>query len=151
MGGPGSGGNGRISDDQHRLRGTYRPGRHARIGKLIPLPSALPAHVPDPPDDLGTAGRGLWILLWSTALWLTPLDIELVRDVCNAADDLAIARRRYAATTEAQDGRAVESAVRTKSRLLILLGVSPKDRASLGLQKIEAVSKLDAMRRRKRP
>jgi hypothetical protein len=150
MGGVGSGGGNRISAEDHRRRGTFRPSRHANVGVIVPL-NPVVREIPPVPDDLQVAGESLWCLLWRSALWLTELDSEMVYDACRAADDLARARRRYEATTEPSDGRAVEAASRTKSRLLTLLGVGPRDRAALGLQRIEATSKLDALRRRARP
>lgn len=148
MGGRGSGGRNRVSADEHLRRGTFRPDRHAGIGKLLALP--LPVDAPPTPQDLAEAGGELWRLLWTCAPWLTALDSEMVRDACNAADDLALARRRYQATTDPSDARAVESAARTKARALMALGIGPRDRAALGLVKIEASTKLDALRRRAR-
>jgi hypothetical protein len=149
MGGIGSGGGNRVSPDEHKKRGTWRKSRHA-IANVIPLAMAGPADVPPVPDELGDAGAENWRLLWSKWPALRDLDYELVLDFCRACDDNQIARRRYQATSEPADARGLEATSRVKARLLVLLGVSPRDRVAMGLVIAEGASKLDAMRRRQK-
>lgn len=148
MGGVGSGGSNRVGPDEHKKRGTFRKSRHGAIANVILLATASSADVPAIPEELGTAGVENWILLWSKWPALRDLDYELVLDYCRACDDHQIARRRYQATSEPADARAVEATSRVKAKWLVLLGVSPRDRVALGLVIAEGASKLDAMRRR---
>jgi hypothetical protein len=148
MGGVGSGGHNRVSPQEHARRGTYRKSRHDRLAKVIPLASAeVTREVPAVPVELGDAGAENWILLWSKWPMLTDLDYQLVLDFCRACDDHQIARRRFAATTEAADARGLEATSRVKARLLVLLGVSPRDRVAMGVASTEGISRLDALRR----
>lgn len=56
MGGPGSGGSNKKSAEQHRLEGTFRPGRHGpRLVRAQPAGDA-----PSPPDSVSAAGLKLW-------------------------------------------------------------------------------------------
>jgi len=150
MGGVGSGGSNRVGPDEHKRRGTFRKGRHGAIANVIPLGSAISPDVPPTPDELGSAGAENWILLWSKWPALRDLDYELVLDYCRASDDHQIARRRYQATSEPADARAVEATSRVKAKWLVLLGVSPRDRVAMGLVIAEGASKLDSLRRRQK-
>ena len=145
VGGRGSGGRNRLPADEHLRRGTFRPGRHAGVGKMVVLPAMARADVP-PAPALDVEGLQLWSLLWSQAIWLTELDAELVADACRSADHLSIAVRRYSATTDPSDLRAVALATSTKSKLLAALGCLPADRARL-VAASRPLTKLDELRR----
>jgi hypothetical protein len=85
MGGPGSGGANRISAEQHKLRGTYRRGRHAPRSQ--PAAAAFDP-VPEAPTDLAEPGLNLWAEL-HTRYVFGPGELRLVVEACRVEDRLA--------------------------------------------------------------
>ena len=133
--------------EQHRQVGTYRPDRHDRgVASVTSLPMADGA--PDPPVDLGLEGRALWQRAWATAItWLSlDSDWDAVVEACQLADDLSVARRRYRATSDPADARAVVAVSRELQACLSNLGFNPAARSRLGVAEVKKMSALEALR-----
>lgn len=132
-------------------RRTGNPGRRPlpESSTVVVLP--MTAGVPEPPDDLGLDGRRLWGRAWGEAItWLsTDSDGEAVEQACRIADDLAVARRRYRATTDPADARALATIHKLLAEALSSLGFDPTARSRLGLAEVRRVSKLDELRARR--
>lgn len=135
---------------------------HRRVGRANgtkkadgrPLPevatvTALPMApgVPDPPADLLLDGVRLWERAWGAAItWLSPdSDMETVEQACRLADDVAVARKRYRATSDPADGRAVVSLSKSLTDALSALGFDPTSRARLGVAEVKRVSALEQL------
>ena len=101
--------------------------------------------IPQPPDELGLAGRKLWGRIWADAItWISPdSDMEAVVAACLLRDDLDVARNRYRATSDPRDGRMVTAFDKSFTDALSVLGFNPTARARLGLAEVKAVDKLD--------
>lgn len=135
--------------EHHRLVGRAN-GTKKADGRALPevaTVTALPmaAGVPDPPADLLLDGRRLWERAWSTAItWLSPdSDMEAVENACRLADDLAVARHRYRATSDPSDGRIVVQLAKSVSDALSVLGFDPTARARLGVAEVKRASALE--------
>lgn len=145
--------------ERRRARGN--PGKRALpvpVATILPLPArtAVPGH-------LGVAGAALW----STALsacegWLGVGDQATVLLLAEAADRRADLLERLASDgwvlrTEkgyayAHPAAGMLTALEAQmTRWLSALGLTPTDRARLGLVEVRRVSKLDDLRQRRRP
>ncbi len=148
MGGLGSGGQNRISIEQHRRRGTFRPKRHAqRIGDVLPLP--VRGEIPQPPSHLGLAGRDEWTRLWRNISGLTERDYGLVTLVCEAADQCRIAYQDWA-SPKRRDPKLARVLVDLRKGYredLALLGMSARDRAAMA-PNTEVESPLESLKRK---
>lgn len=131
-------------------RRTGNPGKRPlpEPSNVVALPMA--SGVPEPPADLGLEGRRLWERVWQAGItWISPTtDMLTVEQACQAADDVAIARRRYHATSDPADARALKSLTDSLHGWLSALGFDPTARTRLGVAEVTRVSKLDALRRR---
>jgi hypothetical protein len=103
--------------------------------------------VPEPPSDFGLEARGLWGRAWGQGLtWISPAsDMDAVVEACRVADDLAIARNRYQATTDPADLRAVVAASKRLSESLSALGFTPTDRSRLGVAEVKKQNALEEL------
>lgn len=140
--------------EQKRL--TARSQTKDIAGRPLPSPAevvALPMApgVPDPPADLQLDGRRMWERAWAEAItWLSPhSDMEAVEHACRLVDDLAVARRRYRATTDPADARALATLQKLLAEALSTLGFDPTARSRLGLAEVKRASKLDELRARR--
>ncbi len=125
------------------------PGRDSG-GRLLPqVVVALPmsGDVPEPPTDLGLEGRELWGKAWAAAItWLSEdSDWTAVVNACRAADDLSTARRRYQATTDPGDGRAVVALGKALTDALSVLGFDPTSRGKLGVAEVKKLGALEQL------
>jgi hypothetical protein len=127
-----------------------------RIGnpgkRPLPEPSNVvalpPAAGPPPyPADLGDEGRDLWDRAWSAAItWLSPdSDGKQVEEAARTADNLAVARKRYMATTDPSDARALVALSKQFTEALSALGFNPVARARLGVAEVKRVSALEEL------
>jgi phage terminase small subunit len=136
--------------EQKRMTGRH-PGVDSGGRKLPEVASvtALPMAdgVPDPPADLLLDGRRLWERAWGAAItWLSPdSDMEAVENACRLADDLAVARRRYRATSDPTDGRVVVQLAKSVSDALSVLGFDPTARSRLGVAEVKRASALEQL------
>jgi hypothetical protein len=118
------------------------------LAEVVNLPQA--DGTPTFPPDLGEDGQRLWRRIWQNGLtWISPhSDIEAAEQACRAADDVGIAQRRYRATTDPSDARALVALAKRLDEALSALGFNPTARSRLGVAEVVRVSKLDALRRR---
>lgn len=135
-----------VPNEIKRKRGTARPDRTPKVGEVVALPAADGA--PDYPADLELEGRRLWDRAWQQGItWISPQsDMTAVEHACRLADDLAVARRRYRATSDPSDGRMVATLNRELATSLGSLGFDPASRTRLGVAEVTRVSKLEALR-----
>lgn len=117
---------------------------------VSPLPMA--DGVPEPPVDLQLEGRALWERAWGAAItWLSPdSDWQAVEEAARLADSLSAARRRYYATTDPADARAVVSLSREFVAALSALGFTPTARARLGVAEVRKDSALEELLAKRR-
>ncbi len=133
-----------------RRQGTYRkdrdPGSDTEV-VVLPMADAIP----EPPAELGLDGRAVWSKIWSEGIsWISPdSDWTIAVETCTLADDMAVARKRYRATSDPGDGRMVASFSERLAKSLSLLGFSPTDRTRLGLAEVKRVSKLETLRQQR--
>lgn len=128
-------------------RATGNPGQRKlpKLAEVAPLPMA--DRTPPAPEGLGVEGLSLWNSAWAAAItWLSPdSDWKSVVHACELADDLAVARRRYRATTEPADGRIVVNLSEAFAKALAALGFDPVSRTRLGVAEVKRVSALDEL------
>jgi phage terminase small subunit len=122
-------------------------------GNVIALPPA--DGVPVYPADLGLDGQRLWDRAWGAAItWLSPAsDTDGVEQAARLADDAAAARKRYRATTDPADARALVAVAKQLQEALSSLGFNPVARSRLGVAEVKRVSALEelvAKRQRRR-
>jgi hypothetical protein len=112
---------------------------------VVALPMA--DGVPDPPADLLLDGQRLWQRAWDAAItWLSPAsDMEAVEQTCRLADDLALARKRYRATSDPGDGRIVVQLSKSLADAMSALGFDPTARARLGVAEVKRASALEQL------
>src|ERR1043166_5629852 len=117
------------------------------VGEIVQLPMA--SGMPDCPADLAEDGREMWRRIWQHGLtWISPhTDLAAAEEACRAADALAVARRRYRATTDPKDAAALATWGKRLDLALSQLGFNPTARSRLGVAEVTRVSKLDALRR----
>lgn len=123
------------------------PGKRAlpTEGSLVPLEPAV--GVPDPLRPLGKMGLDFWERTWTVGMaWISPkADIELMMMTAEMIDERAILRNlvfqdRNADRPKLRAGlRELEKQIQSN---LALLGLSPADRARLGLAEVKRQSKL---------
>ena len=134
-----------VPNEIKRRRGN--PGKRAlpAAGSITVLPMA--SGVPEAPTDLELEGRELWKQAWSHGLtWISPLsDRQAVEEACRMVDDLAVARRRYRATSDPTDGRAVVAMSKRLSEALSALGFTPTDRTRLGVAEVQKQNALEEL------
>lgn len=153
-------------------RPTGRPPKpieaHRRAGnpskKHLPEPARIVLMTDKPPrapQGLQKTGKRLWRTLWTEAgAWIAPSDTPLVVMVCEGADEreelrslIAEHGRTFSTKTgyvqvrpEVQQLRVLESQLTT---WLSMLGLSPSDRARLGLAEVRRVTHLEDLRARR--
>jgi phage terminase small subunit len=141
---------------EQKRRTGRSPGRDTG-GRKLPDASnvvALPPAegVPEYPADLGVDGRTLWDRAWASAItWLAPAsDMGEVEEACRLADDVAAARKRYRATTDPGDARALVAVSKQLTEALSALGFTPVARARLGVAEVKRVSALEELLAKRR-
>ena len=137
---------------EHHRRVGRANGRKKADGRPLPDPSnvvALPPAdgVPDFPAGLGLDGQRLWTRAWNAALtWIAPgTDAEQIEEAAHLADDVAAARKRYRATTDPADARALVALSKQMTEALSALGFNPTARARLGVAEVKRVSALEQL------
>jgi len=108
--------------------------------------------IPDLPAEIGPDGAQLWKQIWQRAItWISPdSDMPAVIEACQVADDLAVARRRYRATSDPKDANALATLGKRFDAALSVLGFNPTARARLGVAEVKRVSALDKLLERRR-
>ena len=144
-----------IPIEQKRLRGrtatTDSGGRPLpRSGDLVVLPMA--EGIPLLPPGIESDGAELWKRIWQEGLtWISPQsDMAAAVEACLVADDLAIARRRYRATSDPKDAGALVAMGKRFDDALSVLGFNPTARSRLGVAEVKKASALDRLMDRRR-
>jgi hypothetical protein len=137
-----------VPTEVKRRRGTARPDRVPDEATVVHLPMA--EGVPEPSVELGLEGKRLWERVWNTAItWISPhSDMTAVEQACLLADDVAVARKRYQATSDPADARALRTLGDALGVALSDLGFNPTARTKLGVAEVTRVSKLEALKQR---
>lgn len=115
------------------------------LAQVVILPQA--ENMPDFPDGLAEDGLGLWRRIWADGItWISPqTDIALAEEACRALDDVATARRRYRATSDPADARALVALGKRLDEALSQLGFTPTARSRLGVAEVKRVSALQGL------
>lgn len=113
-----------------------------KAGELVTLPMA--EGVPLLPPGIESDGAELWKRIWQEGLtWISPTsDMAAAVEACQVADDLAVARRRYRATSDPKDAGALVAMGRRFDEALSVLGFNPTARARLGVAEVKRASAL---------
>jgi hypothetical protein len=113
-----------------------------KIAEVVTLPMA--EGVPMLPVGIEAAGADLWRQVWQDGItWISPkTDMAAVIEACSAADDLAVARRRYRATSDPADARALATLGKRLDDALSTLGFNPTARSRLGVAEVKRASAL---------
>lgn len=119
------------------------------LAEVVALPQAN--GMPDFPAELGEDGKTLWRRIWAEAItWVSPhTDIALAEEACRAIDDVQTARRRYRATTDPADARALVALGKRLDEALSQLGFTPTARSRLGVAEVKAQSELEKIAARR--
>ena len=104
-------------------------------------------HIPEPPEALGEDGLNLWNQAWAAAItWLSPQsDFRAIENAARLADDLSLARKKYRATLEPNDGRLLVHLNKSFVDSLSSLGFDPTSRSRLGVAEVKAISAIDKL------
>lgn len=140
-------GKGRPPKPIEEKRRLGNPGKRAlpNANEVVPLEAAN--GVPDPLRPLGKMGLDFWERTWTVGMnWISPkADIELMMMTAEMIDERAILRNlvfqdRTGDRPKLRAGlRELEKQIQSN---LALLGLSPADRARLGLAEVKRQSKL---------
>lgn len=135
--------------EQKKLLGN--PGRRPLPddAELVVLPGV--ASVPEPLRPLEPAGLSLWNRVWESAqAWVSPdTDVDLLQLTCELVDERVELREVVRSTGEWRDRRGLRMVDAQIVSNLSLLGFTPADRSRLGVARVKAESKLEAMRRKR--
>jgi hypothetical protein len=113
-----------------------------KSGEIVALPMA--EGVPPLPVGIEADGAELWKRIWQQGLtWISPQsDMAAAVEACQVADDLAIARRRYRATSDPKDAAALVALGKRFDDALSVLGFNPTARSRLGVAEVKRASAL---------
>lgn len=119
-------------------------------GTVVALPMA--EGIPPLPVEIESDGAELWKRIWQQGItWISPQsDMAAAVEACQVADDLAVARRRYRATSAPKDAAALATLGKRFDAALSVLGFNPTARARLGVAEVKRVSALDKLLDRRR-
>jgi hypothetical protein len=101
--------------------------------------------VPLLPAGIESDGAELWKRIWHEGLtWISPnSDMAAAVEACLVADDLAVARRRYRATSDPKDAAALVAMGKRFDEALSVLGFNPTARSRLGVAEVKRASALE--------
>jgi hypothetical protein len=116
-----------------------------KSAEVVALPMA--EGVPLLPHGIESDGAELWKRIWQQGLtWISPQsDMAAAIEACQVADDLAVARRRYRATSDPKDAAALASMGRRFDDALSVLGFNPTARSRLGVAEVKRASALQGL------
>ncbi len=115
------------------------------LAEVVSLPMADGA--PPLPPGIEAAGADLWRRIWQDGItWISPkTDMAAAIEACEVADDLAVARRRYRATSDPKDATALATMGKRFDAALSVLGFNPTARARLGVAEVRRASALETL------
>jgi hypothetical protein len=116
-----------------------------KSGEIVALPMA--EGVPPLPVGIEADGVDLWRQLWQQGItWISPnSDMAAAVEACQVADDLAVARRRYRATSDPKDAAALVALGKRFDDALSVLGFNPTARSRLGVAEVKRASALEQL------
>jgi hypothetical protein len=120
------------------------------LAEVVSLPMA--DGIPPLPVEIEGPGAELWKRVWQDGItWISPkTDMAAVIEACQAADDVAVARRRYRATSGPKDAAALATLGKRLDLALSVLGFNPTARSRLGVAEVRRASALDKLLDRRR-
>lgn len=116
-----------------------------------PLISVEQANTPpDPPATLGPTGTAAWERLWAgpASRWLTDVDHSIVELLCETIDEREQLRGHLAQSGHWRDRAGLRALDSQIVKLFQTLGLTPADRATLGLIEVRPSNILDSLRQR---
>jgi len=129
-----------------RTQNTDSGGRPLPLtGDVVALPMA--EGIPPLPAGIEADGAQLWRQIWQQAItWISPhSDMAAVVEACQVADDVAVARRRYRATSDPKDATALSTLGKRFDAALSVLGFNPTARSRLGVAEVKRASALQTL------
>lgn len=116
-----------------------------KAAEVVALPMA--EGVPLLPPGIEADGAELWKRVWQQGItWISPhSDMAAVIEACQVADDLAVARRRYRATSDPKDAAALATMGKRFDAALSVLGFNPTARSRLGVAEVKRASALQTL------
>lgn len=116
-----------------------------KTAEVVALPMA--EGVPLLPLGIEADGAELWKRVWQQGItWISPhSDMAAVIEACQVADDLAVARRRYRATSDPKDAAALATMGKRFDAALSVLGFNPTARSRLGVAEVKRASALQTL------
>lgn len=116
-----------------------------KAAEVVTLPMA--EGVPLLPAGIEADGADLWRRIWQQGItWISPQsDMAAVIEACQVADDLAVARRRYRATSDPKDAAALATMGKRFDAALSVLGFNPTARSRLGVAEVKRASALQTL------
>lgn len=116
-----------------------------KTAEVVALPMAEGA--PLLPLGIEADGAELWKRVWQQGItWISPhSDMAAVIEACQVADDLAVARRRYRATSDPKDAAALATMGKRFDAALSVLGFNPTARSRLGVAEVKRASALQTL------
>jgi hypothetical protein len=107
--------------------------------------------IPQPARPLIAGGYGeqLWERLWGfSAAWLRPdTDLELVQMVCELTDEEQQLRHKVMTEGDWRDRVQLRNLEKMKFSMMCALGLTPVDRARLGLSAVKVESQMELFRK----
>ena len=139
--------NGRPPKPAELKRITGNPGKRKLPELSVVTTLPMSHHIPEPPEALGEDGLNLWNQAWAAAItWLSPQsDFRAIENAARLADDLSLARKKYRATLEPNDGRLLVHLNKSFVDSLSSLGFDPTSRSRLGVAEVKAISAIDKL------
>lgn len=135
---------GRPPKPTERKRATGNPGKRAlpKESEVVVIPAAL--DIPEPSRPLGRHGKAWWDTVWQIGInWISPsTDLEIMLMTAELIDERWNLRIQVMTKGEARDRRALRDLERLIGSNLSQLGLTPADRARLGLAEVKRMSKI---------
>jgi phage terminase small subunit len=135
---------------REKTRALGNPGHRAGMDKDAPIVMPGQRTPPKPPRSLGKDGKQLWDRAWSLAhTWLSPqTDLDLLLLTCEALDEREALRKLVmAGDADRFDRGALRALDKQIVDSLGSLGMTPTDRARLGVAEVKIEDDLEAFRR----
>ena len=107
--------------------------------------------IPEPARPLLKYGREFWDKIWIAGLsWISPnTDSEILLITCELIDERWNLRVKVIQNNDWRERRALRELDSRIISNLSLLGFTPADRSRLGVAEVKAISKMEALKRRK--
>lgn len=137
--------------EQLKKQATYRDDRHSQKIEVFSNDDVIQfprtSEIPEIPLSLQDPGKALWEKVFNSPAkdWIQSSDMPIVELACMQTDMLAMAHSRFEATKDPADMRSANQCLAELVKLMSLLGLSPSDRARMGIQVAKTASTLQNM------